>query len=78
LGGKRKKFQVGRDGGTWEKKTKREGEGNETWYWVRERAETLRSSKKNGNQQPQKLGSRGESPECSRETWEVRDFRRNT
>jgi hypothetical protein len=41
-------------------------------YWVGKNTEALRTSRKNGNRPPQKVGGRG-SLQNIPETWEVRD-----
>ena len=42
-------------------------ERNLIWYWVRERPEALRTSKKNGNRQPWEIGGWGDPSECTRD-----------
>jgi hypothetical protein len=36
----------------------RGGEGNMIWYWVREKIEALRASRKNGNRKQKTSGNR--------------------
>jgi hypothetical protein len=44
-----------------------EGEGNLIWYWVREKTEALRASRKNVNRQPQEVGGWRDPPEYTRD-----------
>ena len=37
------------------------------WYYVGERTEALRASRKNRNRQPQEVGGLGDPPECTRD-----------
>jgi hypothetical protein len=67
---------VGREGGTWKGKVERgrvgEGEGNLIWYWVRERTEALKASRKNVNKQPQEIGGWWNLPESTRDLGDER------
>ena len=40
---------------------------NKIRYWRGDRKEALRASRKNGNMQPQGLGGRGDSLDCTRD-----------
>ena len=37
------------------------------WYWVMEKTEALRVSRKNENRQPQEIGGWGDPPESTRD-----------
>jgi hypothetical protein len=53
--------ESGPDGCKWRE------EGNLIWYWVRERTEALRASRKNGNRQCQEIGGWGDPSEYTRD-----------
>jgi hypothetical protein len=65
--GREKKATTKQEGGTWKGKGM-EGEGHMIGYWVGGKGlKSLRTSRKNGNFQPQEVGGWGDPPECTRE-----------
>jgi hypothetical protein len=71
---RRKQSQMGKEGRTWEGKWigGREWCREGVWYCVRERTETLRASRKNGNRKRWEI--RGwRTPQNAPETWELRN-----
>jgi hypothetical protein len=44
-----------------------QGEGNLIRYWVKEKDEALRASKKNGNRQPREIGGWRDPPKLTRD-----------